>query len=118
MTVMATSSFLFGGSKMKKQMSDTIRVGLLLAIVGGFLDAYTYLCRGQVFANAQTGNMVLFGIKMMEGHIIQALYYALPILAFFIGIVIAEMRRKKDFCLGEGARAKVFLLFGEKGVCI
>ena len=81
MKVMATSSFLFGGYKMKKQMSDTIRVGLLLAIVGGFLDAYTYLCRGQVFANAQTGNMVLFGIKMMEGHIIQALYYALPILA-------------------------------------
>jgi hypothetical protein len=34
------------------------------------------------------------------------------------GIVIAEMRRKKDFCLGEGARAKVFLLFGKKGVCI
>lgn len=36
MKVMATSSFLFGGYKMKKQMSDTIRVGLLLAIVGGF----------------------------------------------------------------------------------
>ncbi|MBS5598068.1 MAG: YoaK family protein [Coprobacillus cateniformis] len=82
---------------MKKQMSDTIRVGLLLAIVGGFLDAYTYLCRGQVFANAQTGNMVLFGIKMMEGHIIQALYYALPILAFFIGIVIAEMIKHHFF---------------------
>ena len=97
MKVMATSSFLFGGYKMKKQMSDTIRVGLLLAIVGGFLDAYTYLCRGQVFANAQTGNMVLFGIKMMEGHIIQALYYALPILAFFIGIVIAEMIKHHFF---------------------
>ncbi len=63
MKVMATSSFLFGGYKMKKQMSDTIRVGLLLAIVGGFLDAYTYLCRGQVFANAQTGNMVYLELK-------------------------------------------------------
>ncbi len=34
---------------------------------------------------------------MMEGHIIQALYYALPILAFFIGIVIAEMIKHHFF---------------------
>ena len=34
----------------KKQMSDTMRLGVLLAIAGGFLDAYTYLCRGGVFA--------------------------------------------------------------------
>ncbi|MFR6100086.1 MAG: hypothetical protein ACLUIS_08515 [Longibaculum sp.] len=27
----------------KKQMSDTMRLGVLLAIAGGFLDAYTYL---------------------------------------------------------------------------
>ena len=33
------------------------------------------------------------------------------------GIVIAEMRRRKDFCLGEDAGAKVFLLFKRKGVC-
>lgn len=30
------------------------------------------------------------------------------------GIVIAEMRRRKDFCLGEDAGAKVFLLLNEK----
>lgn len=76
---------------MKKQMSDTLTVGLLLAIVGGFLDAYTYICRGQVFANAQTGNIVLFGIKIMDEDFGQALYYAFPIVAFFLGIVLAEM---------------------------
>ena len=41
------------------QMSDSFRIGAILAAVGGFLDAYTYLARGQVFANAQTGNIVL-----------------------------------------------------------
>lgn len=35
--------------------------GLLLAGVGGFLDAYTFVGYGGVFANAQTGNIVLFG---------------------------------------------------------
>ncbi len=34
----------------------------ILAIVGGFLDSYSYLMRGHVFANAQTGNIVLFGV--------------------------------------------------------
>lgn len=33
-----------------KQVSETHLLGLLLAVVGGFLDAYTYLCRGRVFA--------------------------------------------------------------------
>ncbi len=37
----------------KHQMSETHLLGLLLALVGGFLDAYTYVCRGHVFANAQ-----------------------------------------------------------------
>ena len=42
------------------QMSETVLIGSLLALAGGFLDAYTYICRGGVFANAQTGNIVLF----------------------------------------------------------
>lgn len=78
----------------KRQMSDTIRIGIMLAIVGGFLDAYTYLCRGEVFANAQTGNMVLFGIKLIKQNYIQALYYLLPILAFLIGVIVAEMIKR------------------------
>ena len=41
-------------------MSESLLLGALLAVAGGFFDAYTYLCRGGVFANAQTGNIVLF----------------------------------------------------------
>lgn len=32
----------------KRQMSETFRIAALLAIVGGFLDAYTYVARGGV----------------------------------------------------------------------
>lgn len=39
----------------QRQMSETFRLGALLTVVGGFLDTYTYLSRGGVFANAQTG---------------------------------------------------------------
>ena len=37
--------------KTMRQPSDTFAVAALLALAGGFLDAYTYLCRGGVFAN-------------------------------------------------------------------
>lgn len=48
----------------KRQMSDTFLIAVLLAVVGGSLDAYSYVARGHVFANAQTGNIVLFGLHL------------------------------------------------------
>ena len=41
---------------------ESVQIGVLLAIVGGFLDAYTFIGRGGVFANAQTGNIVLLAV--------------------------------------------------------
>ena len=73
------------------QMSDSFATGALLALAGGFLDAYTYICRGGVFANAQTGNIVLFGVKLAELQWRESLAYLLPIAAFFLGIFFAEM---------------------------
>lgn len=77
------------------QMSETFLVGMLLALGGGFLDAYTYLCRGHVFANAQTGNMVLLGINLAQGNVREALTYVIPIAAFVVGTVAAEVLREK-----------------------
>ncbi len=75
-------------------MSETFRVGALLAIAGGFLDAFTYLCHGGVFANAQTGNIVLLGIRLAEGEPLGVAHYLLPIVAFVLGILMAEGLRR------------------------
>ena len=40
-------------------MSEAFLTAAFLSISGGLQDAYTYLARGYVFANAQTGNIVL-----------------------------------------------------------
>lgn len=74
--------------------SDSVRLGILLAIVGGFLDSYTFICRGGVFANAQTGNIVLIGVEITKGNLGQATIALLPVLAFIAGIIITE--RIKD----------------------
>lgn len=48
------------------QMSESILTAAFLSISGGLQDAYTYLFRGKVFANAQTGNIVLLSQNIME----------------------------------------------------
>lgn len=77
-----------------KQMSETFLLGSVLACVGGFLDAYTYLCRGKVFANAETGNIVLMGLKLADGDFLSAFKYLVPILAFASGVIVAEIIKK------------------------
>lgn len=79
----------------KGQMSESLLLGALLAIAGGFFDAYTYLCRGGVFANAQTGNIVLLGLNLAEREWERALSYLLPILAFALGVAAAEFVKRR-----------------------
>ena len=74
---------------------ETFRTGALLAIVGGFLDAYTYLLRGGVFANAQTGNIVLLAVNTAEGNWKKTVYYVAPILAFAGGVFMTEWLKKR-----------------------
>ena len=59
----------------KVQISESIELGILLALSGGFMDAYSYMCRGKVFANAQTGNILLLGINISERNWHMALHY-------------------------------------------
>lgn len=74
---------------------ETLIAGCLLAIVGGFLDIYTYKVRGGVFANAQTGNIVLMAASIGEGKPYKFLYYILPIAAFILGVFVTEVIRHK-----------------------
>lgn len=76
-------------------MSESIPVGIILAVVGGYLDAYTYNARGQVFANAQTGNMVLLGQNLSQGKWMEGIQYLIPILAFAAGIYIVERIKER-----------------------
>ena len=68
----------------------SIRLSLVLAIIGGYLDAYTFIDRGKVFANAQTGNIVLLGMNIANGKLYNALLYFLLILAFVLGVLVSH----------------------------
>jgi uncharacterized membrane protein YoaK (UPF0700 family) len=68
----------------------TLSVGALLAAAGGFLDGFTYVGHGHVFANAMTGNVVLLGINCFSGSWRTGLRHLPAILAFLLGISAAQ----------------------------
>lgn len=72
------------------QTSESFRLSAVLSLSGGLQDAYTYNVRGQVFANAQTGNVVLMSQNFMLGDIHSDARYLVPVLAFAAGIFVAE----------------------------
>ena len=76
-------------------MSDTFQVYTLLSLSGGAMDSYSYLCRGKVFANAQTGNMLLFGVNIAEKNLSLAIRYIIPVIAFTFGVILSDVVRSK-----------------------
>ena len=62
-----------------------------LMTVAGFFGAYTYLLRGNVFCNAQTGNVVLMGMALGAGKWEEGFYYLIPITAYLMGAFLSEL---------------------------
>lgn len=72
------------------QTSESFILSAALSFSGGLQDAYTYNMRDKVFANAQTGNVVLMSQNFMQGNIAMGFHYMFPLLSFAAGIFVAE----------------------------
>lgn len=63
----------------------------LLTLVAGQADAVGYVAMGGVFAANMTGNTVLAGLSLGEGHFDLAANRLAPLLTFFLGAMIARL---------------------------
>ncbi len=98
----------------RPQVSWQERCGaFLFTMVGGFLDAYAYIAHG-VFANAQTGNVVMMAVNMAQAHWTKALGHLVPILTFSAGVLIVTLlnRRWEE----HTTRLRLWSAFAEAGV--
>lgn len=77
------------------QMSEAFITALFLSVSGGLQDVYTYLYRGKVFANAQTGNIVLMAVHAFAGEWGRVLHYLVPLCFFALGVFAAELMHQK-----------------------
>lgn len=95
--------------KPKHQISESLELGILLAIIGGFMDVYSYKARGKVFANAQTGNILLCGIYISEGNFTKSIQYFLPVFAFTLGIILSNILYQKNIKKLHWRQISVFI---------
>src|SRR6478672_11518457 len=72
---------------------ETLKVALLLAFAGGYLDTYTWIMHG-ILANAQTANLVFLWVHATAAQWQQAFHFVPPLFAFFVGVVIAAWLRR------------------------
>ncbi len=87
------------GEPLDQQPSDTYFyltceknwVYYTLICIAGFFGAYTYLLKGGVFCNAQTGNIILLGMALGQGEWSLARHYLLPIFAYLLGTLMSEL---------------------------
>lgn len=77
------------------QMSESALTVAFLTLSGGLQDAYSYCIRGKVFANAQTGNIVLMSQRLFEGDWLGGLQYLIPLASFACGVFVAEQIRAR-----------------------
>jgi uncharacterized membrane protein YoaK (UPF0700 family) len=70
-----------------------LAVACVLTLTGGFLDAFTYLDHGRVFANVMSANVVLLGVFAVSEDWPQALKHVPPLIAFMLGVVAAQVIR-------------------------
>jgi uncharacterized membrane protein YoaK (UPF0700 family) len=88
---------------------DNIAIAVSLSLLGGFLDAYSYLLKGGVFANAQTGNVVLLFISLANTEFARCIKYIIPIITFALGILASELfKGRKE--IKSHLRIKIVLL--------
>ncbi len=63
----------------------------LLTIVAGLADAVGYVAMGGVFAANMTGNTVLAGLSLGDGHFDLATRRLAPLVTFFLGAMLARL---------------------------
>jgi uncharacterized membrane protein YoaK (UPF0700 family) len=67
-----------------------VDTAVLLSIANGYLDAFTYVGHGGVFANAQSGNVILLGAELAHPGSHRSLDHLWPLLAFIVGVLVAR----------------------------
>lgn len=73
-----------------KPEEESFRVGVLLSLSVGILNACTWMSRGHVFASSQAGNLLYLGLDIAQGEFSNIIKYLFPPLMFGAGIVLAE----------------------------
>ena len=72
-----------------------------LTMLGGFMNAYTYVTRGGLLCTMHTGNMARFGLTLADGNWTKSLSYFIPIISCVIGSACSEFVKERSSKEGD-----------------
>jgi len=74
---------------------NSLAVAMLLTATGSFLDAFSYLDHGHVFANVMTANLVLSAVSMAHGDWTRVARLLLPVTTYLAGALTGAMLKSR-----------------------
>lgn len=80
---------------MRKDFSKTLFIVLIINFIGGFMDGYSYLIRGGLFVNAQTGNIIIFAKGLALKDYLLAYHSLIPLVFFSAGVLLSTYVEEK-----------------------
>lgn len=82
---------LISGESPALGVSDRKRLAVVLAAVGGYVDAVGYIALFRLFTAHQSGNSAGLGVAIGEGHWVEALHRMTSIGAFVLAVAVGAL---------------------------
>ena len=79
----------------RKISRQSKRLALFLTFCAGYVDAYTFIVRGNTLVAGQTGNVVFLSVGLIQHNVSDASAKVMTLLAFMMGILLLTIYKEK-----------------------
>lgn len=76
---------------------ENIILGAVLCFAGGAMDGYSYCVQGGILVAAQTGNLLLLTLHIVEGSFKMSLGYIVSVICFIVAAFMSRLIQEKFF---------------------
>ena len=80
---------------MRKISRHSKRLALFLTFCAGYVDAYTFIIRGNTLVAGQTGNVVFLSVGIVQRNLADAEIKILTLLSFMLGVFLLTIYKEK-----------------------
>ena len=80
---------------MRKISRHSKRLALFLTFCAGYVDAYSFLVRGNTLVAGQTGNVVFLSVGIVQENVADAEAKILTLLSFMLGVFLLTIYKEK-----------------------
>ena len=79
----------------RKISRQSKRLALFLTFCAGYVDAYTFIVRGNTLVAGQTGNVVFLSVGLIQHNVSDASAKVMTLLAFMMGVLLVTIYKEK-----------------------